>query len=307
LAVSIKDVASRAKVPIATVSYVLNGTRGTRPQTQQKVLAEIQDLRYAQNQSARNLATGRSTLLGLIVSDIRNPFFPEVTAAFQDRALLHNMETLNPVKRLVTWRVAAVAILTLQIDPSVMDSLAKYGIADVYLDLGRVDKLIGNILTGLGHTQIAYAGGPPSLHSPQRRKKAFLKRAAQMGIDPSLIVDADFTYPTGLDYGFGAACGNRQGGFSGSVGCVERHNRRRERISPGNTPGNTGVFGSSAGRRRAQSSLREFRRDNETVSDFGYKRYVRADPSRRRFDRTLGGQPTRPGWATARDFHLDQG
>ena len=223
MAVSIKDVASRAGVSIATVSHVLNGTRGTRPQTRQKVLAAIQDLGYAQNQSARNLAMGRSTLLGLIISDIRNPFFPEVTASFQDQALLHNMETLvlntnydaqrtlNSVKRLVGLQVAAVAILTSQIDPGVMDSLAEHGIAAVYLDLGRVDRFISNILldyehgiaealehlTGLGHTQIAYAGGPPNLHSAQRRKKAFLERAAQMGIDPSLTVDADFTVKGG--------------------------------------------------------------------------------------------------------------
>ncbi len=62
---------------------------------------------------------GRSTLLGLIISDIRNPFFPEVTAAFQDQALLHNMEalvlntnydaqrTLNSVKRLMGLQVPA--------------------------------------------------------------------------------------------------------------------------------------------------------------------------------------------------------
>jgi DNA-binding LacI/PurR family transcriptional regulator len=223
LAVSIKDVASRAGVSIATVSHVLNGTRASRPQTRQKVLAAIQEMGYSQNQSARNLAMGRSTLLGLIISDIRNPLFPEVTAAFQDQALLHDMETLvlntnydaqrtlNSVKRLVGLQVAAVAILTSQIDPAVMDSLADHGIGAVYLDLGRVDKFISNILldyehgisealehlTGLGHTQIAYAGGPANLHSAQRRKKAFLDCASHMGIDPSLTVDADFTVKGG--------------------------------------------------------------------------------------------------------------
>jgi DNA-binding LacI/PurR family transcriptional regulator len=223
LAVSIKDVANRAGVSIATVSHVLNGTRGTRPQTRQKVLAAIEELGYSQNQSARNLAMGRSSLLGLIISDIRNPFFPEVTAAFQDQALLHNMETLvlntnydtqrtlNSVKRLVGLQVAAVAILTSQIDPGVMDSLAEQGVAAVYLDLGRVDKLISNILldyehgiaealeylTKLGHRQIAYIGGPPHLHSAQQRKKAFLDSAAQMGVDPGLTIDADFTVKGG--------------------------------------------------------------------------------------------------------------
>ena len=86
LATNIKDVALKAGVSIATVSHVLNGTRGTRPQTRQRVLAAIQELGYSQNQSARNLASGRSTLMGLVISDIRNPFFPEVTAAFQSGA-----------------------------------------------------------------------------------------------------------------------------------------------------------------------------------------------------------------------------
>src|SRR5215469_5924769 len=89
---SIKDVARRAGVSIATVSHVLNGTRDTRPETRERVLAAIQDLGYSQNQAARNLARGRSTLLGLIISDVRNPFFPDITAGFQDQALAHDMD-----------------------------------------------------------------------------------------------------------------------------------------------------------------------------------------------------------------------
>ena len=94
LAVSIKDVAARAAVSTATVSHVLNGTRHTRPRTRDRVLAAVRELGYSQNQSARNLARGTSTLLGLIVSDVRNPFFPEITAAFQDQALAHEMDAL---------------------------------------------------------------------------------------------------------------------------------------------------------------------------------------------------------------------
>jgi LacI family transcriptional regulator len=119
--------------------------------------------------------------------------------------------TLNSVKRLIGLQVAAMAILTSQIDPGVIDMLTEHGIAAVYLDLGRVDRLISNILldyehgiaealdhlTGLGHRQIAYIGGPPHLHSAQQRKKAFLERAAQMGIDSAMTVDADFTVKGG--------------------------------------------------------------------------------------------------------------
>ena len=220
---SIKDVALRAGVSTATVSHVLNGTRGTRPQTHQRVLAAIQDLGYSRNHAARNLATGRSTFFGLLISDIRNPFFPEVTAAFQEQALLHNMDalvlntnydahrTLNSVSRLVGLQVPAVAVLTSQIDPAVMDTLASREIAAVYLDLGRVDRRISNILldyehgiaealehlTRLGHRRIAYIGGPTHLHSAQRRKKAFMESAVQKGLDPEHAIDADFTVAGG--------------------------------------------------------------------------------------------------------------
>jgi len=187
------------------------------------VLAAVQHLGYSQNQAARNLVTGRSSLLGLVISDIRNPFFPEVTAAFQDQALVHEMDamvfntnydaqrTLNTVKRLIGLRVPGVAILTSQIDPDIIDMLAAREIAAVYLDLGRVDRWISNIvleyekgiaesleyLTQLGHKRIGYIGGPAHLHSARRRKQAFIDSATRAGIDPSVAIDADFTVKGG--------------------------------------------------------------------------------------------------------------
>ncbi len=220
---SIKDVAAKAGVSIATVSHALNGTRPIRPQTKQRVLAAIEELGYFQDQAARNLARGTSTFVGLLISDVRNPFFPEITAAFQDQALLHGMDalvlntnydaerTVNSVKRLIGLRVPGVAVMTSQIDPSVISMLAERKVAAVYLDLGTVDHAISNIaidyehgiaealehLTNLGHQRIAYIGGPPQLHSVQRRKQAFTERALQLGLDPSCTIDTDFTVAGG--------------------------------------------------------------------------------------------------------------
>lgn len=223
LNVSIRDVAAKAGVSTATVSHVLNGTRSSKPETRQRVLDAIQELGYSQNQAGRDLARGRSSLLGLIISDIRNPFFPEVTAAFQEQALLNNMDalvlntnydahrTLNSVKRLMGLQVPGVAVLTSQIDPAIVDMLAQHNVAAVYLDLGRVDTSISNIvldyehgivealehLTRLGHRRIAYIGGPVHLHSAQRRKDAFLESAVQMGLEAPATIDADFTVKGG--------------------------------------------------------------------------------------------------------------
>ncbi len=219
LAVSIKDVAARASVSIATVSHVLNGTRVTKPRTRDRVLEAVKDLGYSRNLAARNLARGTSSLLGLIVSDVRNPFFPEITAAFQDQALAHDMDaimlntnydaqrTLHSVERLVGLQVPGVAVFTSQIEPSVVDVLAERRIAAVYLDLGRVCDGVSNIvldyeggigqaleyLTGLGHRRIGYIGGPPKLHSIHRRKQSFRDNALRLGLQTDKMVDSDFT------------------------------------------------------------------------------------------------------------------
>jgi DNA-binding LacI/PurR family transcriptional regulator len=123
--------------------------------------------------------------------------------------------TLHSVRRLIGLQVPGVAIFTSQIEPSVVDILAERRIAAVYLDLGKVAHAVSNIvldyedgiaqalehLTGLGHTRVAYIGGPPNLFSIRRRKQAFIDTAVRLGLDATLTKDADFTVKGGY-----AAC-----------------------------------------------------------------------------------------------------
>ncbi|MGA2748897.1 MAG: LacI family DNA-binding transcriptional regulator [Verrucomicrobiota bacterium] len=78
---NIRDVAPRTGLSVATVSFVLNETHRHRIlfQTQNRVFDAVKQLGCSPNLSARNLSMGRSQILGVIVSDIRNPFFPEIT------------------------------------------------------------------------------------------------------------------------------------------------------------------------------------------------------------------------------------
>lgn len=225
---NIRDVARHAGVSVATVSFALNESQRhrIRPKTRNRVFASVKALGYSPNIAARNLAIGHSHILGVVVSDIRNPFFPEITAAFQEAAILKDMEamvvntnydprrTRGTINRLVALQVPGVAILTSQIDPWVMRSLAARGICAVYLDLGRVDHCISNIaveyeqgilsafehVRSLGHQRLGFIGGSPKLRSAQRRKQAFIgaARAANLQIR---AVDADFTVQGGY-----AAC-----------------------------------------------------------------------------------------------------
>ena len=89
-----KDVAARCGVSKTTVSHVVNQTRYVAPETRRKVLAAMRELNYHGNAHARRLAGGRSDFLGLIISDIENPFFPGLIKGFESAALERGFELL---------------------------------------------------------------------------------------------------------------------------------------------------------------------------------------------------------------------
>ncbi|MEV6671252.1 LacI family DNA-binding transcriptional regulator [Streptomyces sp. NPDC051162] len=82
---NIKDVAERAGVSVATVSRVLNG-RSPVAGTRDRVLAAVAELGYRPNVVARALRTARTRTLGLVISDLRNPFFTELADAVEQEA-----------------------------------------------------------------------------------------------------------------------------------------------------------------------------------------------------------------------------
>src|SRR5712691_5258021 len=84
--VSIKDVAEAAGVSTATVSRVLSNGLHVRPEVRMRVLAAVERLGYRPNLVARSLRSQQSTTIGLIVSDIGNPFFTSLSRAVEDSA-----------------------------------------------------------------------------------------------------------------------------------------------------------------------------------------------------------------------------
>src|ERR1700730_14563868 len=83
---TVHDVARRAGVSTSTVSHVVNNTRFVSDQLRQRVQAAMRELNYTPNAAARMLTTKRAHTLGLIVSDIRNPFFASVARGVEDVA-----------------------------------------------------------------------------------------------------------------------------------------------------------------------------------------------------------------------------
>lgn len=86
MAVSVRDVAARAGVAVGTVSNVLNHPERVSQEVRDRVLAAIDELDFVPNDAARQLRSGKSASIGLIVTDLRNPFFTDVARGAENRA-----------------------------------------------------------------------------------------------------------------------------------------------------------------------------------------------------------------------------
>src|SRR4028118_1490077 len=91
---SIKDVAREAGVSTATVSHVLNNTRFVSDEVRARVERAVEQCRYYPNAHARSLASGKSRIIGLVISDIANPFFPELVKSIESAAFEHGYDVV---------------------------------------------------------------------------------------------------------------------------------------------------------------------------------------------------------------------
>ena len=208
---NIKEVARAARVSTATVSRTINGSEKVTAETAARVRRAIEALKFYPNTNARALGSGRSSLYGLIISDITNPFFPELVKSFEDVAVQHGLEVLiantnydkhrteQCVTRMLQRKVDGVAIMTSEMDEHLIEEFSSRDIPLVFLDTGVVQKGISNIaidyaagvdaavehLRRLGHKSIAFISGPSDLTSAQVRRKAFLASMKRKGLRPA--------------------------------------------------------------------------------------------------------------------------
>jgi LacI family transcriptional regulator len=205
---TIHEVARKAKVSITTVSRVINSPSLVDPSTAKRVLKAIGELNYYPDVHARSLVSGRSNILGLIVSDITNPFFPELVKGFEDVVIQHGYEVLvsstnyDParmalsVRRMIERQVEGVAIMTSEMDDHLVDQLVTRRVPTVFLDVGTPGEGISNIvvdyahgvdeavshLVELGHRKIGFVSGPETLTSARTRRSAFLRAMELHGL-----------------------------------------------------------------------------------------------------------------------------
>src|SRR3954447_11734744 len=222
----IRTVAERANVSIATVSRTINNVPTVNAKMAKRVWEVIRELNYFPNTQARALVSGRTRLLGLIVSEITNPFFPELIQGFEDIAVEAGYEILisstnyDPrrmslcIRRMLERKAEGVAVMTFGIEEPLLDQLAERNIPMVFVDQGpdrpgisllKVDYHHGirqgvQHLAALGHRNIAFISGPMRLHSAQSRLAAFSKSLTECGIaiNQDWIVEGDHTLEGGI-------------------------------------------------------------------------------------------------------------
>jgi LacI family transcriptional regulator len=220
----IREIARRAKVSTATVSRAINRIPTVDPQLAKRVWKVVDELGYYPNTQARSLVSGRSRIFGLIVSEITNPFFPEIVQTFENLAVENNYEILltstvhdpkrmeSSVRRMIERRVDGVAILTFGMEENLIEHLRFRKVPLVFIDVGPDVPGIANIrinyqsgirqavqhLAALRHIRIAFVTGPLHLKSALARREAFKMSMTEIGLAPDLIVVGDHRMEGGM-------------------------------------------------------------------------------------------------------------
>ena len=197
---NIAEIARRANVSTATVSRTLNQSGPVKAATARKVWRAVTALNYYPNSHARTLVSGRSRLIGLIVSDITNPFFPELVRTFEDLAAQKHYDLLltstnydtsrmaTCLRRMLERKVDGVAIMTSEMDLGLIKELSKRNVPIVFMDVGQMGPLMSHVsidyghgirqavdhVVELGHRHIGFITGPLDLHSARTRRQSFV-------------------------------------------------------------------------------------------------------------------------------------
>ena len=202
---NLEDVAKRAKVSTATVSRVLNNTSTVKNSTRIRVQKAVDELKYHPNLHARTLAGGKSRTIGMIVSNLENPFFLDVFQALEADAHRAGYEVVaantgyraeqlvTSIRLMIGRRVAGLAAIVSEMDPALIQELTDSKLPVVFYDVGNSTKNITCIrvnyrrgvekiveyLHDLGHQRMAFVGHHSALAPINDRRTSFLDAVAR--------------------------------------------------------------------------------------------------------------------------------
>ena len=205
MAVTLADVARAVGVAASTVSRALSGTEKVNEATRQRIVKAAAEMGYEPNQVARSLTSGRNDLIGLIVPDIANPFFPPIIKAVQSRAASRGKTVLiadvdehpaDEIKRarVMHKRVDGLIVVSprtpdeslaelVELQPIVFVNREVPGATSVLVDASEGIQEAVEHLASLGHTRIGYLNGPRRSGSNSQRRTAVRRACEELGVE----------------------------------------------------------------------------------------------------------------------------
>lgn len=206
---TIHDVALDANVSPTTVSRYINNRIELPPATAARIDAAIAKLDYRPNLLARRLSTGRTEAIGLVIPEIREPFFAELASAVEDEADRHGytifmsstrsdrQREIASLNRLHDRHVDGLIMMTNTPDDGTLAALVGRRRNVVLIDEDMpgvqvprvfVENELGayvatRYLIAAGHERIAYIGGPTGLYSVEQRRAGFLRAMQEAGLE----------------------------------------------------------------------------------------------------------------------------
>jgi LacI family transcriptional regulator len=221
------DIAREANVSQSTVSRVINNSPRISKATSLRVKKAMERLGYSPNAAARTLITGRSNLIGLVVSNITNPFYPEVIEAVVATATEHDYNVIlcNTQENLELQTAYLELLIEHQVDGAILTSslldnegvMGEVGLGripvvmvnrtveglqvdSVRLDNTRAGQIVARHLTDLGHRSIAFVGGLEATSTNSARLAGFRNTLADLGValPAEYVVHGEFTRASGF-------------------------------------------------------------------------------------------------------------
>lgn len=218
-----KDIARRLGISTSTVSRAFSKPEMVRPELRERILKMARQLDYKPNPIARAMVRGQSDLVGLVVPDIANPFFPAIVRGAEDEACrhglnliicnsdghvakekqylhsLHDLTVAGVILASVSGRDPYVTELAKEIPVVVMDRrLAGSLVSQISVDNYGGSKAVVDHLAGLGHRSLLYLSGPSGISTAEDRLRGFRDQCRLYHIRFQ-IVPAGFGIEDGYD------------------------------------------------------------------------------------------------------------
>ncbi|MEV7081754.1 LacI family DNA-binding transcriptional regulator [Streptomyces sp. NPDC093516] len=211
---TIRDVAERAGVSKSLVSLALRGSAQVRPEKRDAVLRAARELGYRPNAAARSLSERRTRTVGVLLNDLRNPWFVDLLDGLNSLLHAHGLRMLladarlnrrtgqDPADPLLDLRVDGLVVVGTLPDPAALGAVAERmpvvlagarepvppGVDQVAGDDERGARLVTEHLIGLGHRRIAHLAGFGAVGELRRRSFEATMRAH--GLADGAVVEA---------------------------------------------------------------------------------------------------------------------